>query len=435
MPPLTVAAAAAGASHSLFLLSDGRVAAVGRGDDGQLGMGDAEPREAPEVVQGVGKARAVVAGAEFSLAVVAGDGDDDDKLWGWGWADFGRLGSATRGAALAPALVRGLPTPLAVAAVAAGDAHAVVALAGGAVYAFGRNSTGALGLGDTADRAAPTLVPSLPPVRSVAAGAEHSVFATVAGDVYAAGWNGHGPIGDGGRTDSATPVCARVVGPANGGPPIVTVAAGWRHTLAIDASRELWAWGWNGWGQLGVGAGDDGLEPAKVGGPLAGVPVASASGGWRHTLAVDGEGRLYAWGWGAFGQTARGADRSDAPLPVPVPMPAAVACVAAGWRHSLAVAGGDAFAFGRNVDGQCGAVGAGGGADAAAPLPPSRADVDRPRVAVPASALAAGALDGRPAPPPARVAEVEADAATVPDCDSGGGGGGGVGGGAKRRRD
>lgn len=429
MPPLTVASVAAGASHSLFLLSDGRVAAVGRGDDGQLGMGDAEPREAPEAVPGVRGARAVVAGAEFSLAVVAGDDDDDDSIVGWGWADFGRLGSAARGGALSPARVKGLPSPLAVASVAAGDAHALVALADGSVFAFGRNSTGALGLGDTRDRTTPTLVPCLPPIRSVAAGAEHSVFATVGGDVWAAGWNGHGPLGDGSRSDSTAPVRTLTVGPTAGGPAIVTVAAGWRHTLAIDEARALWAWGWNGWGQLGVGAGGDALAPQKVAGPLAGVPVAHAAGGWRHTLAVDGRGRLFAWGWGAFGQTGRGGDRSDAPLPVPVPLPHAATGIAAGWRHSLAVAGGDAVAFGRNVDGQCG-----GAAESADAAPPSRADVDRPRVVVATAALAAGALDGRPSLPPARVAEVEPDAATVPDCDSGGEGGGAVVG-AKRGRD
>ena len=61
----------------------------GRGEDGQLGHGDAEDRQAPQAVfalinRGVS---AVTCGAEYSVAVSG----TEKQLWSWGWGDFGRL--------------------------------------------------------------------------------------------------------------------------------------------------------------------------------------------------------------------------------------------------------------------------------------------------------------------------------------------------------
>ena len=42
------------------------------------------------------------------------------------------------------------------------------------------------------------------------------------------------------------------------------IAGGWRHTVACDAEGQLWAWGWNKFGQLGVGSVDDVALPVLV---------------------------------------------------------------------------------------------------------------------------------------------------------------------------
>lgn len=34
--------------------------------------------------------------------------------------------------------------------------------------------------------------------------------------------------------------------------------------------------------------------------------MVSVTSGWRHSLALDAEGRVYSWGWGAYGQLGHG---------------------------------------------------------------------------------------------------------------------------------
>ena len=95
------------------------------------------------------------------------------------------------------------------------------------------------------------------------------------------------------------------------------VQAGWRHTVAIDSGGKLFAWGWNRFGQLGLGNIDDQNKPCAVGGDLAGRTVANVCCGWRHTLALADAGELFAFGRGVNGQLGNG-KTEDAHLPQPV---------------------------------------------------------------------------------------------------------------------
>ena len=79
---------------------------------------------------------------------------------------------------------------------------------------------------------------------------------------------------------------------------VVQVSVGQEHSLAVGACGELWAWGRNTHGQLGLGG-----EAVEVLGPsrVRGAPaVISVGAGTCHSAAASSDGRAYAWGHGNY---------------------------------------------------------------------------------------------------------------------------------------
>eukprot|EP00798_Chlamydomonas_sp_ICE-L_P012786 gene12785-16044_t len=68
------------------------------------------------------------------------------------------------------------------------------------------------------------------------------------------------------------------------------ICCGARHYAAVSSSGSLWTWGWNGYGQSGVGeVGKDLATPSHVT-ALAGLCMTQVSAGLAHTLVLSGEG-------------------------------------------------------------------------------------------------------------------------------------------------
>ena len=74
-------------------------------------------------------------------------------------------------------------------------------------------------------------------------------------------------------------------------------ATGTYHTVAVKTDGTLWAWGNNGFGQLGDGTTTDHYAPVQIGSGFA-----SVAAGEYHTVAVKTDGTLWAWGWNTRGE-------------------------------------------------------------------------------------------------------------------------------------
>ena len=128
------------------------------------------------------------------------------------------------------------------------------------------------------------------------------------------------------------------------------VAAGGSHSLALTPERNLWAWGANWSGQLGLGSTTDTPLPTQVGGVSDLVAVA---GGDSHTVALRGDGTV--WGAGYDGDGQLGQPGSDSAVFVQVPGLTDVVQIASGSSHVLALrADGTVVAWGANWSGQLG---------------------------------------------------------------------------------
>ncbi|MER7134913.1 RCC1 domain-containing protein, partial [Streptosporangium saharense] len=221
-------------------------------------------------------------------------------------------------------------------ALAAGDDHSLMVAwtpTLGQVWAWGDNSQGQLGLGNTTNKKVPSQVPGLSDVTSVSAGNDYSVALKTDGTVWAWGDNSQGQLGNGTLTDSKVPV--QVAGIYNA----VGISAGPGHALAVLSDGTVRAWGDNSQGQLGY-AGSD--SPVAITVPsLTGVsagPGGVAAGG-AHSVALLSNGTVKAWGDNAQGQLGDGTT-TDHTTPAAVTGLTGVGQVSGRGDHVLALLSG-----------------------------------------------------------------------------------------------
>ena len=327
---------AAGVGHALALATDGTVWAWGKNSDGQLGDGGTVGRSMPARVVGLGNVRSVGAGSGRSVALRA-----DGSVWAWG------LGAQPDGAGSAlPVQVTALEE---IRAIAVGNHFALALKADGTVWSWGSNENGQLGDGTTVRRSTPVQVSGLTGVVAIAAGGFHAVAQRADGSVWAWGRNAGGQVGDGTTLLRTAPVPVREIDDA------VSIAAGGFHSLAVRSPDVLWAWGANLARQLGTSTNANRTTPTAT---LAPAGVVVADGGRDHSLALFADGAVWAWGGNEYGQVGTGVDFHVRFFPEQVPVVSDVLEIAAGSDFSLALdADGRVWAWGRSDDGQLGLVG------------------------------------------------------------------------------
>jgi alpha-tubulin suppressor-like RCC1 family protein len=232
--------------------------------------------------------RSATAAASFMLVR-----RQDGTVASWGYNSDGQRGDGTTATASDTIGTVTLPSGRRATAVAAGGSHALVLLDNGAVYAWGANASGQLGLADQVTRTTPTLVTLARPAVAIAAGRDFSVVALDDGRVFAWGLNSLGQLGTGSRDASLSP--AAVAGLTG----VVAVAAGGDHALALRSDGTVWAWGANAAGQLGDGTLK--LQRTPVATPLRGIARIRAGG--DESLAISLRRVAYAWGENTDGLT------------------------------------------------------------------------------------------------------------------------------------
>ena len=456
----------AGLDHAVAVTDEGGVLTWGRNDRGQLGLGDTNDRNTPQLVTLDAASGAVVSACagQFHTLLLTAAG----TVLAMGGNAHGQLGTGTvqNTTTTVPTRVAAL-AGVEITAVACGTAHSLALAKSGDVYAWGAANAGQLGLGLTPCTAAaaaaspadcelqpvpqPTRVSGLPSIKLIAAGGgfaggafepgsplggSHSLFVSASNEVWAVGDNFYGSLGVRHAYTAVTPytmaalaydfdgsggnatlgdavaydgnasgaqlafttlaqftavtrvrpeawsspplrVTSRVtspvrVGPLSGGAEIVSIVAGAAHSMALTAGGEVWAWGDNRYGQLGLGYTSWPFED----------DLFFQRRNTEQPVLVDRPLRLRAWDYvNSTGDTVTGVSNAVGG--------GKMVEIHAGPRQSMALtAGGTAWIWGSNTGGGLGTCGCGACAalsaaagtcavsTAAAPPPPPATGAD-----------------------------------------------------------
>ena len=367
---ITVDQVAAGANHTLALLSDGRVYAWGSNSHGQLGRGNfGGSSNVPTRVTGLsaGEVHYIAAGGNSSYVIVG------NRLYAWGSNSHGQLGLAfynTHQMAdmrTHPEWVHGVTiNPALGVQIAAGASHVLVR-SGTHLMGFGNNE-----LGQTATNSTESIVrPSIPTQtidaghgNFIAAGYNHSL-AIIGTGVWGAGHTELYRMGGGFSTHhqrTLIPLSTPLPNIGN----VEMVSGGSNFTLLLTAGGDIFAFGAdNAHGRVGSASAtnvfannNQRLNQHIQSGPRHMSYIAS---GHNHSLAICTlVGNVFAWGENTFGQLGNGNtthsnDTSSTFQLSQVSGLSNISSVAAGTNHSLAIcANGSLWAWGRNVEGQLG---------------------------------------------------------------------------------
>ena len=290
-------------------------------------------------------------------------GIDSGRLLCWGSNETGELGLGDTTPRTSPATIAGTDWK----EVVVGATHTCARRTAGSLWCWGDNAEGQLGIGPSASASTPSFVSLSAPAQALASTYEHTCAIDDTHALFCWGANQEGQLAQDDPFSAGVGVNRDHPVQVGADHDWLVADTGQGHTCGIRAPGDLWCWGRNSDGELGLGAGSAGQtrHPGRVGDAEDWRDVRI---GQETSCGLRGKGSLWCWGRNTFGECGLGdTDRRDAPTAVGV---------LDDWKmlstdtfHTCGVRGdGSLYCWGRNIEGELGL------GDAKARLTPTRVD-------------------------------------------------------------
>lgn len=236
----------------------------------------------------------------------------------------------------------------------------------GVGYCWGSNEYGQLGDGTAVDNSDPQIVDmsafaSDNKFASISAGTSHACATTGSGKIYCWGRNLYSQLGDGGTTDSTTPVLVDTSSLTTEKANFYKVSAGENFTCGLNGYGEVYCWGQNNFGKIGIG---DDLSssitvPSLIEDSETGTQYyTDISLGDNFACALTVRGQAVCWGDNSYKQMGGTIPSSYSTLPIdfnPIAEDRLIS-ISAGATHACGVSSDDGsiICWGSNSSGECG---------------------------------------------------------------------------------
>ena len=280
----------------MVLTEQGKVYSWGLNSQGRAGMGNTDPCPTAQRTVNLPEGCIDISGYYTCLAL-----DADGALWIWGNNVYGSMGLGEAGDSISylssPTLfsdyVPNILPPLK--KVSAGNFHGLGIDESGTVWSWGCGWYGQLGHGTfEGPGALPAPITTLTDIIDICAGDQSSLALKSDGTVWAWGYNDVGQLGDG--TVFANPAARQIVGLSD----VAAISYNRKTMLALTHSGEVYAWGDNSYGQCGIGYYTPSVSPPRK---IEGIPdMVSIAAGLNHSLALSSNGEVWSWGYNSMGQ-------------------------------------------------------------------------------------------------------------------------------------
>ncbi len=287
--------------------------------------------------------KSIIAAPEFTQIAVGNNHSvgltQNGEVFTWGHNDAGQLGRKVTAENKNDGTPTQIDFSLKVRKIDAVYDHTILLAENGTVWGFGSNFTGQLGDGTNENSTKPVQAKGLSGITNIATGDKFTLALNASGEVYA--WGGscapsserilkqfqQGPLNlVGGYYDpfidpergynqnqdclneDAVGIKSKIPKKMEGIPKMKDISAGYGHALLLTYEGKIWSFGCNLYGQLGHGKFGNFLENLKddpTGNPANAIPkeiggiekITSVSAGYRHSVALDVDGKIYAWGF------------------------------------------------------------------------------------------------------------------------------------------